>query len=90
MFVRGRIDRRRPLLGGVAQGGDQFGPRRGSLCRVAGQQLVDDDHELGGQRGAQPCEVGGVPLQAGERGVGVGLTEERDAAREALVQHESE
>ena len=90
MFVGGRIDRRRPLLGGVTQGGDQFGPGRRSLRRVAGEQLVDDDHELGWQRRAQAREVGGVSLQTGERGVGVGFTEERDAACEALVQHEAE
>ncbi len=51
---------------------------------------MDDDHELGGQRGTQTREVGGVALQSGEGRVGVGLTEERHPAGQALVQHESE
>ncbi len=51
---------------------------------------MDDDHELGRQRRAQSCEVGGVALESGEGRVGVGLTEERHPAGQALVQHQSE
>ena len=42
------------------------------------------------QRRAQAGEVGGVALQPGERGVGVGLAEERHPTGEALVEHEAE
>jgi hypothetical protein len=51
---------------------------------------VDQVDEAAGDRRAQATEVGRVPLQPGERGVGVGLAEERDPAGEALVQHEAQ
>ena len=51
---------------------------------------MDQVDEPDRQRRAQAAEVGRVALQAGERGVGVGLAEERHPAGEALVQHEAE
>ena len=51
---------------------------------------MDQVDETERQRRAETAEVGRVALEAGERGVGVGLAEERHPAGEALVEHEPE
>ena len=51
---------------------------------------MDELDERRGQRRAEPGEVGRVALEPGERGVGVGLAEERHPSGEALVEHEAE
>ena len=51
---------------------------------------MDDDDELRRQGGAQARQIGRIALQAGQRGVGIGLAEERDTTGEALVEHQAE
>ena len=51
---------------------------------------MDEVDEPTRDRRAQPAEVGRVALQAGQRGVGVGLAEERDPPGEALVEDQPE
>ena len=68
----------------------QLGAGGRAVVGVARQQAVDEVDEPAGDRRAQAAEVGRVALQPGERGVGVGLAEERDAPGEALVQHQAE
>ena len=86
---RRAVDRRRRRVDGE-QRLAQVGAGLRAVGRVAGERAVDQVDEPDRQRGPQVAEVGGVALEAGERGVGVGLAEERHAAGEALVQHERE
>ncbi len=51
---------------------------------------MDEVDEAAGECGAEPAEVGGVTLQPGEGGVGIGLAEERHPAGQALVEHQPE
>ena len=60
------------------------------MIGITGEQLVDRDDEARRERRAEPREVGRVALQAGERRVGIGLAEERNASGKALVEHEPE
>ena len=90
---RRRPERRqvgRLLVGDAEQFGAQFGAGRRAVRGVAREQPVDEVDEPARDRRAQPAEVRRVALEPGERGVGVGLAEERDAAGEALVEHEAE
>ncbi len=51
---------------------------------------MDQLGEAGRQCGSQSGDVGGIALQARERGVGVVLAEERDAAGKALVEDQAQ
>ena len=60
------------------------------MGRIAGEGLVDQVDQPDRQRRSQVSEVGRIALQAGERGVGIGLAQEWHASGEALVQHQPE
>ena len=81
-------------LGWFAGEAQQFGAQVGAACRptvgVAGEQAVDEVDEPSRQRRSQAGEIGRVTLQAGERGIGIALADERDAPGQALVEHEAE
>ncbi len=51
---------------------------------------MDQVDQADRQRRPEPREIGGIALEAGERGVGVGLALERHASGEALVQDQPE
>ena len=90
MLVGRWVDVGWAVLGRIAKGGDELGAGCGTMCWVTSKQLVDRNDEFGRQGRPEPAEVGGVSLQTGKCGVGVGLTEERDAPGQALVEHEPE
>ena len=79
---------------GAANAFDQHGAHLGAggeaTVGLALHQLGDHVDQAVGRVGRNRIEVRGVALQAGERGVGVGLALERHLAGEALVQHEAE
>ena len=77
-------------VGDLGEGGAQLGARREAIHRAPGEQAMDQFGEAVRQRRAQPGEVGGIAIESGQRGVGVGLAEERNPAGEAFVQHETE
>ena len=73
---------------------EEFGAQVGAGCRpavgIAGQQPVDEVDEPARQRRTQARQVGRIALQPGEGRVGVGLTDERNAARQAFVEDKTE
>ena len=66
----------------------QVGARLRAMGGVAGERAMDQVDQPDRQRRSQVAEIGGIALEAGERGVGVGLAQERHATGEAFVQHE--
>ena len=90
MLVRCVIDLRGTLGCCCLECSDEVSACRRPMHRVAGQQLVDDGDQAGRQRRAEAIEVGRVTLQPGQRGVGVGFTEERHTTSKAFIEHEAE
>ena len=87
---RRHLDRRLGRGQRLGQRGAHFGAGAEATVGLALHQLGDHVDQAARQGWPQPHEVRGVALQAGERGVGVGLALERHLAGEALVQHEAE